>query len=300
MEKIIVTNLSKQRKGFAVLDEISFGVHQGEILAIIGEPSSGKTLLTKLMGRIVLTKKGDARYDRRDTGMVISDQCLYPDNTVQGTLKYYAGLKKKHVSNAQVLNTLNLVGLKAMRKEYVDKLGPNQLTRLKIAVALVTRPGILILDDPFTGLSSSEAHHMRVLFKTLADGLGTAILLTARTLAEVEDICDRIALIDSGALVCIKSYNSLAREVEPYTKICVTTAVPNFTARSIETALGYETAICGEDVIVNAHPDNAQAIYDELRRQEIEVLGMTRVNKSIQEVFYNMVARKRGGSSVLA
>jgi ABC-2 type transport system ATP-binding protein len=135
---------------------------------------------------------------------------------------------------------------------------------------------------------------MRELLKTLADNYKVAILITAKNLSEVEEICDTIAVIDNGMIVFVKTYNELLAKNEPYTKLCVTTPSPNLTAMTIEQSFGYKTNLCGSDVIVDTHPENARAIYDELKTRNIQVFGMSKVNKSIQEQFYKLVQRRRG------
>jgi ABC-2 type transport system ATP-binding protein len=299
VKKILVENLQKKRKNFAIIDEITFQVHEGEIFVLAGIDGSGKTLLTKTIEKIALPDNGTVDFDRKNTGMVICDQHFYSEKTIYKTAKHYATLNKKRISKERIVNILNMLGLKQMKNFTIERLNKKQLARLRIAVALITRPGILILDEPFKDLSAEESRIIRVILKTLADCFNTAILLTAPDLSGVEEICDTVSIIDNGMIVYTKSYNEMTRENEPYTKLCVSTPAPNLAAMTVEKSLGYETNICGPDVIVNTHPDNAKSIYDELVRSGITVFGMTKVNKSVQEQFFKLINQRRGFQDVL-
>lgn len=286
VKKIIVENLQKKQNTFTI-DGVSFLVHESEIFALCGAAGSGKTLVTKLMESLAIPHGGTVTLDKSNAGMVIADQKFYPQKTVYQTLRHHIRLGKKWVRYAQVMNILNIVGLRKARFIKVKKLDPNHIARLKIAVALVAKPSVLILDEPFINMLSWEAREIRVTLKTLADRFKVAILITAPDFETIEEICDTIAVIENGAIMYIKSYNDIMKMNEAYSKICVTTPKPNLAAKTIKNEFKYEVHLFDNDVIVDAHPDNAQVIYDKLKEKEIEVSEMSHVNKSIRDLFYD-------------
>ncbi|MDR0462401.1 MAG: ATP-binding cassette domain-containing protein [Christensenellaceae bacterium] len=295
MEKIVVDNLRKRTKHF-VLDGINFTVHSGEIFAVVGIAESGKEMLVKTLQKLGFKSAGKVEINRRDVGTCVADQVFYPNASVWGTLKDSLRLNNQVATRREMKNILNLVGLKSKSRTAIKKLTPNRITRLKIAAAIVGTPGILILDDPFANLGEFESREIRVILKTLADKFDTAILLTARDFHGIEEIFDTVAIIEAGQIVRVETYNNLARLNAKYAKTCITTPSPNLAAKLITEEFGYPANIFeATDVIVDAHPDNSQAIYDFLVKKEIQVTSVTRVNKSIANLFDTLRSQRYGG-----
>jgi len=305
MEKIVAYNLTKKEKDFSIIDEVSFTVHEGEILALVGQEHSGKTLVTKLIQSISRINSGNAAINGHDTaqglrdtaqttGVFIDAQNFYNEKNCYETLEHNARLLGKRFMHTQAMNILNLLGLKKVKSVPLYLLNPSQMIRLKLAVALIAMPNILILDEPFKSLTEEEAREVRKILKTLADDFDVAILITARDFSGVEEIFDTAAIIDDGMIVSVKSYNELVRQNAPYTKVGISTPMPNSAARFIEQTFGYETHLCGSDVIVDTLPDKAQMMYEELTKNKITVYGMTRINKSIGELLFDLVKKRQG------
>jgi ABC-2 type transport system ATP-binding protein len=287
MEKIKVVNLRKQTKDF-LLHDINIRVHSGEIFALVGIQNSGKTMLSKILQKLAFADGG--YFDIKDNpGYVIPDQMFYPNQTVLQTMEMFNELHKRGANRAEILNVLNMVGLRKKRNVRVKHLSPNRYERLKIAVAVLARPNVLILDAPFSYMSDIEARYMRVILKTLADKFGTAILLTAVSFFGIEEIFDTVAIIDGGKIVTIHSYNELTAHYERFAKTCITTPSPNYTAKLIHEKFGFKTHLWGDnDVIVTAPPTYAQQIYDFLLEAKVPVNSVSRVNKSIENMFHEL------------
>jgi ABC-2 type transport system ATP-binding protein len=297
MEKIIVQNLNKSTRKHTYYNRASFTVHSGEIFALVGIAESGKESIIKTLQRLCKETGGKIIINRKDIGTVVAEQEFYPNDTVLATLKNAMLLNGHVASGAQIKNVLNLLGLKSKIHTQVKNLSQNRITRLKIAAAIVGRPGILLLDDPFTSLSEFEAREVRVILKTLAEKFDTAILLTARDFSGIEEIFDTVAVIEAGEIVKIESYNNLARLNARAAKTCVTTPEPNLAAKIITEQFGYPVNIHEVyNVIIDAHPDdNGQAIYDLLVKNGIEVKSLTRVHKSIVSFFDTIRSQRYNG-----
>jgi ABC-2 type transport system ATP-binding protein len=287
MDKIIVNNLRKKTKNF-LLQHASFTVHSGEIFALCGIQNSGKTLLTKTIQKLCFPDFGTISIGN-DFGFFIPDQMFDPNMTVYGAVCWTVLLNKRPLSHFEILNILNLVGLKARRNMRIRHLTPNRQTRLKIACAIVARPSVLVLDAPFSYLSEFEARQIRIILKTLCDRFQTSILLTGVNFYGIEEIFDTAAIIDGGKIVTVTSYNELNKINEPYAKMCITTNAPNLCAKLVADTFHFKTHLYGDnDVIVGATPEKAQGLYDFLRNNNVDITCITRVNKSIQELFQTM------------
>lgn len=287
MERIRISNIRKHTRNF-VLSDINLKMHAGEIFALVGIQGSGKTLLCKILQKLAFPHSGTFWIDCKNTGAVLPDMMFCPNRTVYATLKMYAKLYKRRHSRAELMNVLNAVGLRRRRTMLIKNLTPNRYARLKIAVAIVGRPKVLILDTPFAYMSEAEARQVRIILKTLADRFGTTIILTGINFFDIEEIFDTMAIIDCGQIVCRASYNALSKFNDEHSKTCVMTQSPNYAAKIIKESLGHKTSVYGEnEVIIAVHPSKAQEIYDFLTSNRVKVDAITRVNKSLDELFFH-------------
>ena len=292
-EKLVINDIKKETRQSLVMDEVTIKVHKGEIYALVGKAGSGKTLLSKIILKLVRKTDGKATVVG-SFGTVVQQQNFYPEKSGFATLQYYALVNIKAISRNRIANTMNLLGLKSVMHRAIETYSASQLARLKIAVSLVSRPEVLILDEPFLHLSDAEAREVRFVLKSLADKEQVAIFITTEDLANVEEICDTVGIIDDGMMITTKSYNELIANDAPYTKISISTPTPNYAAKLIEENLNFQAYLCGSMVIVNTPSSNAQQIADELLAGGIEILQMQRVNRSLQEQYFEIVNARRG------
>ena len=303
IRKLEIKNLKKATSSALVMDDINLTVHEGEIFALVGSPESCKTLISKIVVNLVKKSGGEILVDgtthskhnrnARKIGASIQQQNFYPSQTAYKTLVQHAQLNKYPVNHAKVTNTLNLVDLKKTMHNTLNRLNLSSLSRLKIAVALYEQPEILVLDEPFKNLTPDEAHKIRTIIKTIADTKKSAVFITAANITDVEQICDTVGIIDDGLMVTVKSYNQFIRDDAPYETVRVMTQVPNYTAKVIEEDMNCATHLCGEWVVIDTKPMNAQAVADTLARHDIKLLSIQRVNRSLQEMYYEIMSARR-------
>lgn len=292
VKKLEVKDLKKATKSALVMDDVTFTVHAGEIFALVGEPESCKTLLSKIVVKLVKKTNGEVVVGGK-LGASLEQQKFYPNKSAYKILEQHAYLHRRPISHNRIINTLNLVGLKDKRHALIESFDASAIARLKIAIAIYASPEILILDEPFANLSPVEAHTIRVIIKTIAENEKAAVFITAQNAADVEEICDTIGIIDEGLMVSIKSYNQHIRDDAPYEKMRVQTQTPNYAAKVIEQDLGFTTHLCGEWVVVDTPPANAQKVADALIALGIKILSVERVNRSLQEQYYEIVSARR-------
>ncbi|MCL2229328.1 MAG: ATP-binding cassette domain-containing protein [Firmicutes bacterium] len=288
MEELKTEKLCKRIKDFW-LEGVDITVHSGEIFLVAGIEDSGNDMFIKTLQRICRPTDGKAKLCRSKVGSVVFDQNFYKNKTVIQTLKMSARLNGRTVTKGMIRNTLNLVGLLGKCKYKIKDLTQNRITRLKIACAIVGRPKVLILDRPFEHLDSYESRIIRVILKTMADKMDTAIVLTARDFGGVEEIFDTTAIIDRGTLVMTESYNNIARIYAKFSKTCIVTPEPNLAAKLITEKFTVKANLFNQnEVVINTHPDNAQKVYDYLKKKGVNISAVTRVNKSIAPLFHEL------------
>ena len=226
-------------------------------------------------------------------GSFIPHERLMPKDTVVTIIKDYCKINGQTYNAKKVNNVLTLLGIRYLLKVPAYKLTINQQDRLKISLPLIINSDILILDAPFSNLEPAQAKDLRVLLKKISRELKTAMIVTASKMAEIEEFCDTIAIIDDGMIISIQSYNKmLAREMDQ-AKLAVTVAQPNYAAQIIEAEFKVPTRLCGDQVIINLKPDQVQNVVDKLQEKHVTVLGANRVFRSLEHQYWEIINNRR-------
>jgi ABC-type multidrug transport system ATPase subunit len=205
-----VINLKKHFSHVRAVDGISFGVKRGQIFGFLGPNGSGKTttigmilaLIHPTAGEVKLFGKSVSPYQPRvlrNVGALVGSPTLVPYLSARQNLaliaRIYPDLKPSRIS--EILELVGLAGA-ANRKTSTFSTGMKQ--RLGLGMALIHKPGLLVLDEPTNGMDPNGMHEVRNLLVNLANQ-GVTIFLSSHLLYEVEQICDFIALIKKGRLV---------------------------------------------------------------------------------------------------
>lgn len=208
-----VRGLQKHYGETQALRGIDLNVEKGEIFGFLGANGAGKTTFTKCITGIIQPTSGsitidgiDALADRTGSlqriGIVPDEYELYAHLTARENVDYYASLYglKGEEKTARVNEVLAIAGMadKAEKKAKAFSHGMKQ--RTCIAQAILHKPRMIILDEPTNGLDPRGAYELRELMKRLAAG-GTSVFLNSHVMSEVEQVCDRIAVVREGSIV---------------------------------------------------------------------------------------------------
>lgn len=207
---IMADNLTKAYRGRTAVDGITLRIEPGEVFGVLGTNGAGKTTTVEMLAGLRKPDGGDVRifgFDpRRDRGTVrqilgvqLQQAEMHHSLTVDELIDLYRSFYPDPRPAAELRA---LVGLEDQRRVRFEKLSGGQQQRLSIALALVGRPRIVILDELTTGL---DPHARRRMWTTL-EGLrqeDVTVVLVSHAMDEVERLCDRVALIDSGRVVAI-------------------------------------------------------------------------------------------------
>ena len=206
---IVVDHVTKTIHGAVVLQDISLNFESGKVYGLQGENGSGKTMLLRLMCGLIYATEGSVSVnDRRlgkdldfpeSVGVMIESPAFIDEYTGQKNLELLAGLKQL-ISVSDIHNTLQAVGLDPNDKRTFKKYSLGMKQRLGIAAALMEKPDLLILDEPFVGLDPQAAFVLKGFLREIC-AAGGAVFFSTHVLEVAEKLCDRIAIIKGGRLV---------------------------------------------------------------------------------------------------
>jgi ABC-2 type transport system ATP-binding protein len=202
-----VEGISKRFGSNAVLNNVSFSVLGGEVLGLIGPNGAGKTTLFECMAGLTHTDAGEVRFRdrllppaRRKQALFYLPDAIKPwaDQRVNWALGFFSGLYDR--SKKEVSETAGALGLESLLGSRIGSLSKGELKRTLLAIGLLTRHPLLLLDEPFDGLDLRQARDVMTLLRTRASE-GRTLFLSIHQLADASRVCDRVVLLSAGNAV---------------------------------------------------------------------------------------------------
>ena len=201
MTIIKIKNVYKKFKDKQILNNISLEIKEGNIIGIIGRNGSGKTVLLKIITKMYFASKGEVTYDKYDVyedyGVLIENGFI-DNETGFNNLKIISILKNK-IKDEDIYNVLNFVGLNPLDKTKYKNYSMGMKQKLRLAQALMERPKVLILDEPFNGLDKESVKKFREIILSLKNK-GVTILLTSHYQEDIDKLCDEVYEMVDGKL----------------------------------------------------------------------------------------------------
>lgn len=230
MTDIIRTRLLSKSYGMQdVVTNVTMRVKKGEIYGFLGPNGAGKSTLMKMLLNLVKPTGGEIELfgerlaptstePLKRIGHMIEAPVFYEKLTAEQNLGLHAEYMGCYRAGA-AKEALELVQLVGIENKQVKQFSLGMRQRLGIARAIMTRPELLLLDEPINGLDPEGIQEMRVLFRRLRDEHGTTMLVSSHLLAEVEQVADTIGVIDHGCLLQEVSMESIRRSKTDYVEI---------------------------------------------------------------------------------
>lgn len=223
------TNLTKTFKDKNVVSNVNMNIKKGEIYGFLGPNGAGKTTIMKLITNLVKPTEGEIEifgekltntsYEvLKRMGTIIEYPVFYDKVTGRDNLELHCEYMGYHNKEA-IDQALDLVDLKDIENKAVKDYSLGMKQRLGIARAILTKPELLILDEPINGLDPIGIKDMRNLLRMLNKEYGMTILISSHILSEIEQIADTIAVINNGRLVEEVSMEEIRGEKSEYIEI---------------------------------------------------------------------------------
>ena len=214
------------RPTVAAVDGLSLQVRGGEVFELLGPNGSGKSTTIKMILGLLDPSGGSVKLfgqsprsvvARKRLGYLPELSYLHPFLTAKETLMYYAGLcgLKRKVAAERTRQLLEMVGLTDAAKRPVGGFSKGMARRVALAAALIGKPELLVLDEPTSGLDPVSTKEVKTLVKALAAG-GMTVLMTSHLLADAEDVCDRVMILNHGKSVAEGRVDELGTSLEEF------------------------------------------------------------------------------------
>jgi ABC-2 type transport system ATP-binding protein len=289
-------DLTKRFKKLTAVDEINFTVHKGEVFGFLGPNGAGKTTTIAMLLGLVRPTAGSAEvlgHDiRRDlsqalsqVGAIVETPAFYPYMSGADNLRILARIDGGDTEK-QIPEILDQVGLKSRGKDKVGTYSLGMRQRLGLAAALLGNPELLILDEPTNGLDPAGMQEMRVLIRSLADDAGKTVFLSSHLLHEVEQVCDRVLILNKGKVIAQGGVSELLSQAH-LVEMRIDSA---YEAAKVLLALDWvENVDQNEDILrVQASPERVPELLATLASHHHFPFEVKPVTSSLESVFLKL------------
>lgn len=247
---------------------VNLEIYRGELFGLVGPNGAGKTTITKMLSTLLLPTAGTAsilgldliqqtKQIRPRIGFIFGgSRGVYARLSALDNLRYFSELYgiPPEVSSKRIPYLIELVGLQGREQERVETYSTGMAQRLQIARMLLHDPELLFLDEPTVGLDPVVAREFRALIKELT-GLGKTILLTSHYMLEIDELCERVAVINQGEIIMLDSPDALKHRVQQDDVIDLYFADAHYPL-----AVGVITDLCGRYVTNQTRQNQHQVL----------------------------------------
>ncbi len=313
---IEVSHLSRQFGTFRAVDDVSFSIPTGQIVALLGPNGAGKTTTMRMICGFLGATSGSVKIDGKDItedpvqakskiGYMPESAPLYSDMIVEDYLNYVAQMQ--NVDAAQKVPALcQTCGLKEVMHKNISELSRGYRQRVGLAHALMNDPEILVLDEPTSGLDPNQIEDVRSLIKEI--GKTRTVIISTHILGEVETLCPRVIIISKGKLVADSPTNELRERVGNSLSLNLTLGGAGISdaqkvlskidgvcgVTKVETAekIKGERKLCAVRLSVKENAEVRKEIFDAAVKNKWTIYEMGVQKNSLEDVFHALTQGK--------
>jgi len=306
---IEIQNLTKTFNGKTVLKVISFKVKEGEIFGYLGPNGAGKTTTMRIILGLLNPTSGNAlvlgqnlgenEKLRNKVGVLLENDGVYDKLSAYENLNYYAqlyGLSDGVERKRRIGELLEFVGLSDRRNDKVGEFSKGMRRKLALARAIAHEPEVLFLDEPSSGLDPEAQIMVRERILQLSAEMGVTIFLNSHDLDEVQRICSKIAILQSGEIKTHDTVKNLRDKMgKPRVEITLSDSKDAEKALNLLNSLDFVSNCEREDSRITAviRDEKSSTILSVLMKNGIVVEEIKRVTKSLEDVYLDIVQKGR-------
>ncbi|PTM57811.1 ABC transporter ATP-binding protein [Desmospora activa] len=308
MTVLSLDGVSKRIGSRTLVQDIAMTVEPGEVYGFLGPNGAGKTTTIRMIVGLIKPTAGqihicghDIQKERREAlrsvGTIVENPETYSYLSGRQNLLHYArltGIPRKKIK-PRIDEVAEIVGLSDRLDDLVKRYSLGMRQRLGVAQALLAQPRLLVLDEPTNGLDPAGIREFRQLIRNLAAD-GMSVFISSHMLSEIQQMCDRVAVLNQGKILTEKAVTELL-DSEPRYRLCVS-SLP--LAQSILQSWGKEATEAGKnELLITIDHKEVPAMVRLLVESNVDIHGVAEDKSSLEEAFLAMTGEE-GEAAIVA
>ncbi|MFB9279295.1 ABC transporter ATP-binding protein [Cohnella cellulosilytica] len=297
-------NVTKTIGRRTIVSDLSFDIPAGEVFGFLGPNGAGKTTTIRMIVGLISMTKGEItvkgvsvrkQFEQAMThiGAIVENPEMYKFLTGYQNLVHFA---RRHsgVTKQRIDEVVQLLGLQNRIHEKVKRYSLGMRQRLGVAQAILHKPSVLILDEPTNGLDPAGIRELRDYLRKLTQEEGLSVIVSSHLLSEMELMCDRVAIIQSGKLIDVRSLQETKNSVQ--TKIVVEASDLESAHRLLSGAFNNQgVEVVGERIEITADRSLIPDVARLLVKAGLDIYGIHAAQRSLEDQFLEIT----GGEMVV-
>ncbi|MFD0671301.1 ABC transporter ATP-binding protein [Cohnella sp. GCM10027633] len=288
-----------------IIDRVSFEVFPGEVFGFLGPNGSGKTTTIRMIVGLMGMSAGDIHIEGHSVktafpqaivhvGAIVENPEMYKFLTGYQNLLHYARMNPA-VTTERIQEVIELVGLQGRIHDKVKKYSLGMRQRLGVAQAVMHRPKLLVLDEPTNGLDPAGIRELRDYLRKLAQDEGIAIVVSSHLLSEMELMCDRVAILQKGQIIDVRSIRGpgASEGAQKETEVLFEVDHPDAALGILEGS--FEARVTDGALAITADRGAIAATNRRLVEAGINVYGIRSKTKSLEDQFLEVTGSETIG-----
>ena len=288
-----IINISKSFGKKKVVDNVNITVYPGEICGFLGPNGAGKTTTIKMVLGLLSIDSGKIKvcgYDVKknfekameNIGAIVENPDMYGYMSAIDNLKLYARIRG--INKDRINEVIKLVDLEKNAKEKVGKYSLGMKQRIGLALTLLHKPRVLILDEPTNGLDPAGIKKLRDILKEISHKENVAILVSSHILSEMELMCDKVTVIDSGKIV---KTQKIGQEEENETEFVIKVKQEEVAIKTLYEKLNIQVEKKQDGLHFNIIKEDISKVVKELVFNNIDVEGVSEKENKLEDIFFD-------------
>lgn len=301
------SGLVKRFGELTAVSDVSFAIEQGEVYGLLGPNGAGKTTTISMISCLLAPSAGDIVVDGRSVlrdprdvksvlGIVPQEIALYPTLSATENLAFWGrmyGLSGARLKTA-VAEALELAGLADRARERIERYSGGMKRRINIAAGVLHKPKVLLMDEPTVGIDPQSRNHILETVQAL-NASGMTVLYTSHYMEEVELLCDRVGIMDHGAIIAEGTLPQLRQLVGGRDVISVTAdGLTDAAAASVRALPGVERVDRTEDALAVITPDSGAVlggVVSALEAADARITAVEVAEPDLESVFLHLTGK---------
>ena len=291
-------NVSKSFGKRKIIDNLNLEVEEGEIYGFLGPNGSGKTTTIKMILRLINSDSGEIKVNGYDTkkqfekameciGAIVENPDLYKYMSGIDNLRLHARIR--NIDEKRIKEVLELVELKGREKDKVGKYSLGMKQRLGLALTLLHKPKVLILDEPTNGLDPAGIKKLRDILKEISHKEGVAVFVSSHILSEMQLMCDRVAVLDNGKIVKVEKISETNEEKEETVEINVKNTEK--AVKILKEEFNLDVKLETNKINITLQTEKLPEVIKKLAVADTEIKSVIPKEHTLEDIFFDATER---------